>query len=190
MSTIEAVKVKPTKNPAASPTAVTGDLDKDIAIAKAWLDFRSNLIKVFDECDSVAVELGFESSYDEKVHHTFNTDEAVFVSDIRVCPKNRVVFIAPYGTKEKTFHYDEAELISITTGGKTEQLNGVINRVFRQSFADFTDAVSITMLERKYLAIMAGLNDIFNDAEAYISNIELSKDRSKLYAKLTNFGIF
>ena len=190
MSTIEAVKVKPTKNAAASPTAVTGDLDKDIAIAKAWLDFRGKLVKTFDECDSVTVELGFESSYNEKDHHAFNTDEAVFVSDVRICPKNRVVFVVPYGTKEKTFHFDEAELINITTAGKVEQLNTVINRIFRSSFNDFPDAVSINMLERKYLASMAGLSDIFNDAEAYISNIELSKDRSKLYSKLTNFGIF
>jgi hypothetical protein len=183
------VKVKPTKNAAAGPTAITGDLDKDIALTKAWLDFRGNLIKQFEECDSVAVELGFESSFDDKTHHSFNTDEAVFVSDIKVCPKNRVVFVVPYGAKEKSFHYDEAELINIVNGGASEPLNGVINRVFRESFKDFSDISTITMLERKYLN-MAGLSDIFNDAENYISNIELTKDRSKLYSKLHNFGIF
>jgi hypothetical protein len=185
-----AVKTTPKKNPAAGPTAITGDADKDIALAKCWMDFRSRLAKFFEDVEEVEVELQFESSYDDKTHHTFNADEAVFVSDIKVCPANTVVFIAPYGPKDKSFHYSEAELINVTSEGKTEQLNSVIDRHFSEAFKEFSDIKNVTFLERKYLVAMAGLGPMFNDAENHIKNIELNKDRSTLYSKLDNYGIF
>jgi hypothetical protein len=188
---IEAVKVTSKKTSAAAPSSVTESVEKDIQLTKAWLGFRSDLVKYFEEVKTVAVELQFESSYDEKNHHNFNADEAVFVSDVQVCPKGNVVFIVPYGVKDKSFHYAEAELINSTdASGNTEPLNTTINRLFRSNFTEFSDINSVTMLERKYLGPMAGLGAILNDGEEFLKKVELNKDRLNLYSKIQNFGIF
>lgn len=175
---------------APSESSGTGDIEQDAKLCKAFIDFRNGLLGYFDTIDTASVELGFESSYDEKTHHAFNVDEVVFLSDVEVSPSGSVVFKVPFGTKEKTFSFSEAELINIEKEGTTEQLNTVVNRIFRESFSDFSDINSVTMLERKYIAPNQGLIGILNEAENYLSELELNKDRSKLYTALPNYGIF
>lgn len=188
---IDAVKVKPNKSStSAAPTAVTVDLDTDIKYAGAWLNFRENITKYFEEVDKVAVELQFESSYDATTFHTFNADEAVFVSDIRVSPDNNIVFVAPYGSKDKTFGVSESELINVTKDGTTEQLHAVVGRMFKESFKEVPDISTISMFERKQLSQYTGLGAMLNDSENYIKMVELTRDRSKLYSKLELYGIF
>lgn len=189
---IEVAKVKPMKNPAAGPAAVTEDLETDIKLAKAWLDFRKRMATYCENVHTISVELQFESSYDEKTHHQFGADEAVFIGDIKISPKNHVVFTVPFGAKEKSFHYSETDVINVVEkeGGSPEQLMTVVGRLFRESFAEFKDIANITMLERKYIAKYAELSAILNDAEAYIGKIELTKDRGKLYSKIEEYGIF
>lgn len=189
---IEAAKVKTIKNAAIGPDAVTEDLETDIKLATAWVDFKKRMAAFCENVNTIAVELQFESSYDEKTHHQFGADEAVFIGDIKISPKNQVVFTVPFGAKEKSFHFSDAEVINVIAneGDAPEQLNTVISRLFRESFSEFKDIATVTMLERKYIAKYAGLGEILNGAEEYISKIELTKDRGKLYAKIEEYGIF
>lgn len=187
---IEAVKVKASATSAALPAAITADLDTDIKYANAWLNFTKGIGEYFEQVETVAVEMQFESSYDAKTHHTFNVDEAVFVTGVKVSPQNNVVFVAPYGSKDKTFGVSEAELINVTKDGTSEPLNVVINRIFREAFNDIPDVSTITMFERKQLHSNPALGEMLNDSENYIKSIELTKDRSKLYSKIKLFGIF
>lgn len=188
---IEAVKVPSKKSATAKPVSATESVDKDISLVKAWLDFKAALVQACENAKSVAVDLEFESSFDEKTHHTFNPDESVYVSDVTVCPKGNVNFIVPYGVKDKSFHFAEAELITLTDSeGNEAQLNTLITKLFRKSFGEFTDIPSVTMLERKYLATTPTLAVAFNEGEEYLKKIAVSKDRLDLYTKIKDFGIF
>lgn len=185
-----AVKKEPR---AAKVDALKGVREKEkfIPMAKAWDDFTGKMVKVFEEAKAVSVELEFESSYDEKTHHTFNADEAIFVSDIKISPKGNVVFEAPYGSKVKTFHFSETELINLTTeAGETTQLNSIVNKVFRESFADVEGISSITILERKYLQADEVAVAALTNASEFVKELELERERADLYVKVENYGIF
>lgn len=173
-----------------SPAVVLGSADEDIKLSTAWLNFKKNLLTYYDGVENTSVELQFESSYDERTHHTFNADEVVFLNDIVISPEGSVTFCVPFGTKEKTFKFEEAELINVEREGTTEQLNNVVTKIFREAFSDFSDIKSVTMLERKYIAPNVDVINMLNNAEEFIATIELTKDRSKLYTALENYGIF
>ena len=166
-------------------------LEHLVPLAQAWQTFRNSMLAHMDGLDSSYVELGFESSYDEKTHYNFNNDEAVFLSDITISPNGNVVFVCPFGSKEKTFHYSECELINLVDSSKEEApMNTVVNQLFREAFKDVEDVNSVTMLERKMLLRVEEARNALSDPEAFLKSLEVAKERSTLYSKIEEFGIF
>lgn len=164
--------------------------DLDLRLAKAWRSFRTKVSEFVSSVEECTVQLHFESSLDPRTHFTFDPDEAVFISDIQVSHNNQLLFMVPYGTKEKSFYYVESELINTKVDGNVEALNLVLQRFYKESFVEVPEAPSITVLERKYLAANPELRDLFNNVDDAIAQHELNIERGKVYGKLDDFGMF
>jgi hypothetical protein len=164
--------------------------DLDLRLARAWRSFKTKVTEFVNSVEECTVQLHFESSLDARTHFKFDPDEAVFISDIQVSHNNQVIFMVPYGAKNKSFLFVESELINTKTGKEVEPLNTVLQRFYGEAFADVPEASSITVLERKYLATNPELRDLFNNVEDALKLHELNIERGKVYGKLDNFGMF
>lgn len=170
----------------------SGDLEKDMLIANAWIDYKAKLIQRFDNIQKATVQIQFESSYDDKTHHTFSSDEVIFLSDVKVSPKGNIVYVTPHGSKDKTFEFSESELIEIQNQDNSiDMLNDVIAAYYKETIGSvLTDAPTITLFERKYISPNAGMAAMLNDPDAFVKTVALTKDRSELYSKIENYGLF
>jgi hypothetical protein len=164
--------------------------DLSLRLVKGWANLRKGVADFVNNVEECTVELHFESSLDARTHFNFEPDEAVFIADIEVSPNNQVIFIMPYGSKNKSFNYQEAELISTKTSSSVNTLQSVVAEIYKTAFADVPEAPTITILERKYLAVQPELRDLLNNAEDVIKQHELSIERGAAYSKLEQFGIF
>jgi hypothetical protein len=167
--------------------------DLDVKLARGWQDFKKRMEDFNNNIATSTVELTFESQYDEKTFYSFAPDEALFVDDIVVSPKSKVVFSVPFGAKHKFFTFGEADCIQTKSkkDGEVESLDRVINRNFRESFKDeLPDVSSISILERKYLQPHTELRDVFNNVDFFLKQYEENKNKGQIYQKIDNFGIF
>lgn len=162
----------------------------NIRLMKAWSVFRKKVAEFVNNVEECSVDLHFESSLDSRTHYGFDPDEAIFISDIEVSNLNKVIFIVPHGSKNKSFDFTESELINAKYEGKKDKLMTFINDMYHESFKDVPEAGSITILERKYLAVDGELRGMLNNAEELIKKHELDIERGQTYSKLDQFGIF
>jgi hypothetical protein len=173
---------------AAPPSSEENDLD--LRLAKAWNSFRNKVADFVSHVEECTVELHFESSLDPRTHHTFDPDEAVFISDVKISANNQVIFTVPHGSKEKSFFFSEAELIHATLDGEKAPLNSILGKLYSEAFAEVPEAPTITMLERKYLATNVELRELLNNVEFFLKDRELKKARAGCYSTLDTFGLF
>lgn len=166
--------------------------DYDVKIAKSWDDFRKRITKFYENCKESTVELQFDSTIDDSTYYTFSPSEAVFLNDIKISPKNQVIFTVPYGTKEKAFRINDADCINVTdASGETETLERVLTKNFREAFAEHCpDINSMTILERKYIQPYPEMRDVLNNVEFFLRDYEENKNKGKIYATIENYGIF
>lgn len=170
--------------------AVSDIEELDLRLVKAWVTFRSKIGEFINNVDECTVELRFESSLDPRTHYDFEPDEAVFIEDVQISNSNQITFIVPHGNKKKTFFPQEAELINATYAGEKKTLLEFITQMYKDSFHEVSEAPTMTILERKYLANNPDLRDLLNNAEEAIKQYNLNIERSETYTKLNDYGMF
>lgn len=170
----------------------TGNKQTDVVFAKNWTAFKEAFVTCMNNAESATVSLGFESSYDNVTHHSFNAEESVFVSDMKITPEGKIVFVANYGAKDKTFTYDDAEIIEVVEEGKTSNLREVITRVYNETMGTVTEieARNLNFFEKKYLNKNTAMVEMLNSAEDYVASLSVNAERKESYGKIKNFGIF
>lgn len=180
------------RNPVAPDTTKSKIPDNyDIKIARAWKEFRSRITKYYENVKESVVELQFDSTIDDSTFYTFVPGEAVFLSDIKISPKNQVIFTVPHGTKEKAFRILDGDCITVTDETGSMTLERVLTKNFREAFTEeCPDINSINILERKYVQQYPEMRDILNNVDDYIREYEENKNKDKIYATIENYGIF
>lgn len=166
------------------------DEETTIKLARCWADFKSKFLDFLNNVEECVVELGFDSSINDKTHFTFSPDEIVFLSDVNVSDNNRIVFSVPYGRNNKLFLHQDSELINAKTKDGIVPLISILNNYLHESFAPMPDITSFTILERKYLQQDHDLAKMFNEVEAFLEKYDLNLKRKAAYSKLDDFGIF
>lgn len=179
-----------TKKP--KKTAKSTD-DTDVKIMQAWLAFQNSLENTFNYADAY-VDLAFESSIDSKTHYSFDVEEVIYLSGVKVTPSGFIAFTVPHGTKEKAFLYKDSDLVTVTgvdpSDANKRTFQEVVDEAFKEAFKDIPEFPSIRKLEVELLAKAMGMPHLFNMAAAYLDEVDKKKVRLELYDKVDMFGLF
>lgn len=163
-------------------------------IALAWHNFKKKFGTFAETIDECFVELGFDTSLDEKTHFSFFPDEVVYFSDIQITEKGLFAINVPWGKdkNDKVILYKDTELISykIDKNPSTYTLQSYLQKTFHECFEGIESKLNIPIFEKKYLQENKDLIPILNDIDNFLEDLELMRKRKEMYSKLPDYGIF
>lgn len=164
--------------------------DLDVTIVRNWNDFLTQCSILFEQSDELVVDLAFESSLDEHTHYHFDTDELVYPSEVFISVDGDVRFSVPYGSRTKSFTFDETELINGKNSDGKFVLKDKIEALFAESFKKQSTLIPDINALKTIISTELGFIPILNDTDAFLKQYELKIERKAKYSKLDFYGIF